>query len=42
MCIRDSSCLPLQVTITIVFYNKDAFEAAGLEVPTVDDRGTMD
>ena len=27
------SCLPLQFTITNVFYNKDAFEAAGLEVP---------
>ena len=37
-----SSCLPLQFTITNVFYNKDAFEAAGLEVPTVDDRWTMD
>ena len=36
------SCLPLQFTITNVFYNKDAFEAAGLEVPTVDDRWTMD
>lgn len=23
------SCLPLQFTITNVFYNKDAFEAAG-------------
>ena len=36
------SCLPLQFTITNVFYNKDAFEAAGIECPTVDDRWTMD
>ena len=36
------SVLPQQFTITNVFYNKDAFEAAGLEVPTVDDRWTMD
>ena len=34
--------LPQQFTITNVFYNKDAFEAAGLECPTVDDRWTMD
>lgn len=34
--------LPQQFTITNVFYNKDAFEAAGLTVPTVDDRWTMD
>ena len=36
------SVLPQQFTITNVFYNKDAFEAAGLECPTVDDRWTMD
>ncbi len=34
--------LPQQFTITNVYYNKDAFEAAGIEVPTVDDRWTMD
>ena len=32
------SVLPQQFTITNVFYNKDAFEAAGIECPTVDDR----
>lgn len=36
------SVLPQQFTITNVFYNKDAFEAAGIECPTVDDRWTMD
>lgn len=36
------SVLPQQFTITNVFYNKDAFEAVGLECPTVDDRWTMD
>ena len=35
-------CLPQQFTITNVFYNKTAFEAAGIEAPTVDDRWTMD
>ena len=30
------SVLPQQFTITNVFYNKDAFEAAGLECPTMD------
>lgn len=35
-------CLPQQFTITNVYYNKDAFEAAGLTAPTVDDRWTMD
>lgn len=35
-------CLPQQFTITNVFYNKDAFEAAGLTAPTVDDRWTME
>lgn len=35
-------CLPQQFTITNVFYNIDAFEAAGLTAPTVDDRWTMD
>ena len=34
--------LPQQFTITNVYYNKDAFEAAGIEVPTVDSRWTMD
>ena len=34
--------LPQQFTVTNVFYNKDAFEAAGLTVPTVDDRWTME
>lgn len=36
------SCLPLQFTITSVYYNKDAFEQAGLTPPTVDARWTMD
>lgn len=35
-------CLPQQFTITNVFYNKDAFEKAGITAPTVDDRWTMD
>ena len=35
-------CVPQQFTITNVFYNKDAFEAAGLTAPTVDDRWTME
>lgn len=35
-------CLPQQFTITNVYYNKDAFEAAGLTAPTVDDRWTME
>jgi len=34
--------LPLQFTITNVYYNKDAFDKAGLEAPTVDSRWTMD
>jgi alpha-1,4-digalacturonate transport system substrate-binding protein len=34
--------LPLQFTITSVYYNKDAFEKAGLEAPTVDARWTME
>ena len=34
--------LPQQFTITNVYYNKDAFEAAGLTAPTVDDRWTME
>ena len=34
--------LPLQFTITNVYYNKDAFEKAGLEAPTVDQRWTME
>lgn len=36
------STLPLQFTITAVYYNKTAFEKAGLTVPTVDARWTMD
>lgn len=35
-------CLPQQFTVTNVYYNKDAFEAAGLTAPTVDDRWTME
>lgn len=35
-------CLPLQFTITAVYYNKDAFQKAGLEVPTPEARWTMD
>lgn len=36
------SVLPQQFTITNVYYNKDAFEKAELEVPTVDARWTME
>lgn len=35
-------CLPYQFTITNVFYNKDAFEKAGITAPTVDDPWTID
>ncbi|MCI9146982.1 MAG: extracellular solute-binding protein [Hungatella sp.] len=34
--------LPQQFTATCVFYNKDAFEAAGLEAPTADKPWTWD
>ncbi len=37
-----SLCLPLQFTITNVFYNATAFEKAGIEVPTVDDPWTLE
>ncbi len=37
-----SLCLPLQFTITNVFYNKDAFEKAGITAPTVDDPWTLE
>lgn len=36
------SNLPLQFTITAVYYNRDAFEKAGITPPTVDARWTMD
>ncbi len=35
-------CLPYQFTITNVFYNKDAFERAGITPPTVDDPWTLE
>ena len=35
-------CLPYQFTITNVFYNKDAFEKAGITPPTVDDPWTLE
>ena len=35
-------CLPYQFTITNVFYNKDAFEKAGLTAPTLDDPWTIE
>ena len=35
-------CLPYQFTITNVFYNKDAFEKAGLTAPTLDDPWTLE
>lgn len=34
--------VPQQFTITTVFYNKDAFERAGIAVPTVDKPWTLD
>ena len=34
--------LPYNFTTTCVFYNADAFEAAGLEAPTADDPWTWD
>ncbi|WP_220693819.1 extracellular solute-binding protein [Salipaludibacillus neizhouensis] len=34
--------LPNQYTITSYFYNADAFEEVGIEVPTIDDPWTMD
>jgi len=33
---------PQQFTITCVYYNKDAFDKAGLKVPTADDPWTLD
>lgn len=35
-------CLPLQFTITCVYYNKDAFTKAGIQAPTATERWTMD
>ncbi len=35
-------CLPYQFTITHVFYNKDAFDKAGITPPTVDNPWTVD
>lgn len=37
-----SLCLPLQFTITNVFYNATAFKKAGIEVPTVDKPWTLE
>ncbi|XEC94116.1 ABC transporter substrate-binding protein [Paenibacillus tarimensis] len=34
--------LPIQYTTTNIYYNKDAFEKAGLNVPTVDQPWTLD
>ncbi len=35
-------CLPYEFTITNVFYNKTAFEKAGIEPPTVEDPWTLE
>lgn len=34
--------VPEQYTTTCIFYNKDAFEAAGIEAPTIEDPWTWD
>jgi alpha-1,4-digalacturonate transport system substrate-binding protein len=39
---KRNACLPLQFTITIAYYNADAFAKAGLQPPTVNAPWTVD